>query len=548
MSSPRPPCTWIARSATRQSASSFQVLRVETSRRSAGVDRPPEEPGGVQPGQQLERQRAHRASSPCTCRSASRPPARARPIGRAERLALAAVGSERSRQCQARPVHMPPRRLRAQLIQSSAIRRPPPTSPTTALGRQAHVPETEDAGLAVGHHRLLHGPPLHPRGVERDQEGGQLAPAGALHPGDDLGVLVEGRAGDQVLGAGQQPAVAVAAGRGLEREGVGAGARLGDRERDAGAAGQEVGQVPFARLGAPVGRRAGSARRSRRASTAPRAGRGGTPPPARRGSRPGRAPGRRRPPANAGGRGPPRPRPAACGASGRPCRRRGARRPPGRRPCRAGRARPPRPWAARRRRRRPARAPGPPGSGPTAGTRSTARGASRRRSSQIAPVEKRDPALGAGPQAADPGAVHAPLGEGRLQRAGAVRGDRDQQAAVGLGVVEQVQQVAGDGAGAVQQRRRVVAVAGDVAGEVPGAGEVERARQQRHRAGVDPRAQAAGRRHLRQVAEQAEARHVGRAAGADGEGRLARGPVRGRHGRPGGLDHGGRRRRRAWRR
>ena len=46
--------------------------------------------------------------------------------------------------------------------------------------------------------------------------------------------------------------VAVAARGGLEREGVRAGPRLGEREGHAGAPGEEVGQVALARLRAPV--------------------------------------------------------------------------------------------------------------------------------------------------------------------------------------------------------------------------------------------------------------------------------------------------------
>ena len=147
---------------------------------------------------------------------------------------------------------MPPRRLRAQLIQVNTSGRPWPGVPMTALAGSRTSAKVSTPVWPSAMIVCCTGPRTHPWGVHRHQECRELAAPGPVDAGNDLGELHKRRARDQVLGAGQDPVVALAARGGLEGEGIGPGAGFGQRERDVRASGEEIAELARPRVGTPI--------------------------------------------------------------------------------------------------------------------------------------------------------------------------------------------------------------------------------------------------------------------------------------------------------
>ncbi len=112
----------------------------------------------------------------------------------------------------------------------------------------------------------------------------------------------------------------------------------------------------------------------------------------------------------------------------------------------------------------------------------------------------------------DARAGHPPGRQPGLQRLRRRGRDRQQQAAAGLRVEEQLGQVGRDRRRDLGEPLGEGPVAGRPAGRDPGRRQLAGARQERDRPGVDLRRHPAGRGQLGQVAEEPEAGDVGRAA------------------------------------
>ena len=124
-------------------------------------------------------------ASPCRRRSGARRPRRSRRSGRPKACGARRCSAPTGRGSARRgPEHIPPRRLRAQLIQRKTSASPPPSSPITALGGRrtsgTRARPVWPSAMIV----CCTGPRARAGGVHGHQEGRQLAALGALDAGD----------------------------------------------------------------------------------------------------------------------------------------------------------------------------------------------------------------------------------------------------------------------------------------------------------------------------------------------------------------------------